>query len=383
MLASKLLWPNRTIIIAVALTVLFASIVIIGPRLLAFYEWFWGYRRIYQLFSVEFNWSDNLSSVVATIGSFIYATAWIPLSIWIARILFWKYDRRQLLLGFCAWMAVYAHMPILKLMFDDSCFAKDGTPIKWYVESQDGKIVLFSDGGFDRYGNQKTLVTPEICRRYSIQELSAPRRVSLDEIRDGKIKLFSSTGQPLASYYESADGEIEVFAGTGIAHPGIGIKLLPMNEATALKIKKKLSERPGYDPYSVGYDPQKGKPAPDNATTHKPDSKAGAETPPGSVSGRWRADIEGPLGPEWKNATEDKPLKNDFQPYKSGTGEPDKDYSQPIAGDSGAEGIGPAECRANPDGGVSCCKPGQRVVIYKADPPTNLGKSWKADCSLW
>ena len=65
----------------------FAVVVLIAltvgvPRIVAVYELYWGKDNIQRLFYEDLGLSEAWSSFIAVVGSFFYALAWVPLSLW-------------------------------------------------------------------------------------------------------------------------------------------------------------------------------------------------------------------------------------------------------------------------------------------------------------
>ncbi len=105
---------------AVAIAVVAAAGI---PRIVASYELYWSRDGIQRLFYEDLGLSESWSSFIAVVGSFVYALAWVPLTLWTYRLLAWRFNGQLLLVAFASWVFVYGHVPLMHaLLGSDACF---------------------------------------------------------------------------------------------------------------------------------------------------------------------------------------------------------------------------------------------------------------------
>ncbi len=92
-------------------------------RVKAVYELYWSRDNIERLFYEDIGLSQAWSAFIAVVGSFFYALAWVPLTLWSYRVLAWRFSFRQASLAFACWVFVYGHVPLLHAVLgSDACF---------------------------------------------------------------------------------------------------------------------------------------------------------------------------------------------------------------------------------------------------------------------
>jgi hypothetical protein len=225
-------------VLAVVAAVAIASIVALRlPRIIAAYELYWSRNSIQRLFYEDLGLSESWSAFIAVVGSFVYALAWVPLSLWTSRLLAWRFNSRQLVVAFASWVFIYGHVPLLHaLLGSDSCFnQRTGGPLKWYAENANGDITLYDSGGFDTVTREeKRPVTPEICASFARQKANGrPRKitVNLDD-----IEFFDpNSGRARVWYSQAADDTYELFDSRGF-NPATAEKLLPVTKEVIANI---------------------------------------------------------------------------------------------------------------------------------------------------
>ena len=231
-------------IFAVAIAAVAAFILVLGvPRFVAVYQLYWSQGNIQRLFYEDLGLSQAWSSLIAVVGSFFYALAWVPLTLWTFRVLVWRFSARQLIVAFACWVFVYGHVPLLHaLLGADACFnQRTGAPMKWFVQDADGRIVLFDSAGFDIVTRvEKRPVTPDICSSFARQKANnRPRKITAD-VR--QVEFFdSTTGRPRVWYSRVSDGNFELFDLRGY-HPNSSEVLLPMTKEVVDEIMKRLAD---------------------------------------------------------------------------------------------------------------------------------------------
>jgi hypothetical protein len=228
--------------IAVAVLVVLAVLFYL-PRFTAAYELYWGQENLRRLFYEDLGLSEAWSSFIAVVGSFFYALAWVPLSLWTYRVLAWRFDNRQLAVAFGCWVLVYGHVPLMHaLLGSDACFnQRTGAPLKWYVEESDGHVVLFDSAGFDSVtGAEKRPVTPEICGTFATQKANnRPRKITTN-VRNLEF-FYPTTGRARVWYSKSADGSYELFDARGF-NPATSEPLLPVTKEIVADILDRASK---------------------------------------------------------------------------------------------------------------------------------------------
>ena len=213
-------------------------VLLIGlDRIITLYELIWGKATIERLFYEDLGLSRSWSSFIAVVGSFFYALAWAPLSLWTYRVLAWRFSPRQFTTAFLCWVFVYGHAPLAHaLLGTDVCFnQRTGAPQKWYVEDLSGEITLFDSGGYDALrGAEKRPVTSEICNQFARQKANAAPRRLLASV--STIEFFDPiSGRPKVWYYKTSDGNYELFNSRGF-HPGSSEPLLPVTKGIVADI---------------------------------------------------------------------------------------------------------------------------------------------------
>ena len=235
----KWLWGVAVGLAAVVCLALFFYL----PRISAVYDLYWSQAGIRQLFYEDLGFSEAWSSFFAVVGSFFYALAWVPLSLWTYRVLAWRFSSRQLLIAFSSWVLVYGHVPLLHaLLGSQACINQaTGEPLKWYVEQPDGRLVLFDSGGFDTAtGSQKRRATPQVCARFAAQNANGRPHKITTEVRE--LEFFNpSTGQPRVWYHKAVDGSFDLFDAPGY-DPATGAALVPVSKELVGEIRARAAK---------------------------------------------------------------------------------------------------------------------------------------------
>jgi hypothetical protein len=200
-----------------AVLVLILLLVMVAPGSMALYETYWGKESIRGLFYEDLGFSYSWSSFIAIVGSFFYGLAWVPLIAWTARVLFWRFNTRQLVTAFACWVLVYGHVPLLEAFLgSDNCFnQRTGVALKWYVEDPNGQITLFDSAGFDTVTRaEKQPVTPDVCRAFVQQKnKEQPRRITASA---KEIEFFDpNNGRPKVWYSKDSDGSYALYDRSG------------------------------------------------------------------------------------------------------------------------------------------------------------------------
>lgn len=195
----------KWIAIATAAILFFILILVLAffGRVVAVYELLWGKASIERLLYEDIGLSQSWSAFIAVVGSFFYALAWVPLSLWTYRILAWRFSARQFTVAFLCWAFVYGHVPFLHAMLGtDACFnQRTGAPQKWFIEASDGQITLFDSGGYDVIsGSEKHPVTSKICSAFARQKANAGPRKVTGNVRE--LEFFDAiSGRPRIWYH--------------------------------------------------------------------------------------------------------------------------------------------------------------------------------------
>ncbi len=202
-----------------------------APYLIALYQLYWSGAGIQRLFYEDLGFSSSWSQFIGVVASFVYALAWVPLTLWTYRLLAWRFDARQLGIAFVSWVAIYGHAPLLHaLLGTDACFNQQtGAPMKWYSRAINGQIMLSDSGGFDPVtGQKRELVTPQICADFAKQRTQyVPRKITGD-IRT--ITFFDPVdGRPHVWYSKLPNGQFEFFDAPGF-NPATSEALLPVSK---------------------------------------------------------------------------------------------------------------------------------------------------------
>lgn len=230
---------NRKWIWGIAIAAAIALIMsFVFPGIISVYQLYWSQGNIQRLFYEDLGLSQAWSSLIAVVGSFFYALAWVPLTLWTFRVLVWRFSARQLIVAFACWVFVYGHVPLLHaLLGADACFnQRTGAPMKWFVQDADGRIVLFDSSGFDIVTRvEKRPVTPDICSSFARQKTNdRPRKITANVTT---IEFFNPiSGRPRIWYYKKSDGTYELFDSRGF-HPGSSEPLLPVTKDIVVDIK--------------------------------------------------------------------------------------------------------------------------------------------------
>lgn len=236
-------WQLAAIIVGATALIVVIFLSMFYGRIVATYELVWGKESIERLFYEDIGFSRSLAAFIAIVGSFFYALAWVPLSLWTYRILAWRFSGRQLVTAFVCWVFVYGHAPLAHaLLGSDVCFnQRTGVPLKWYVQAPNGEITLFDSGGYDKAGTQKLLVTRDICDAHGRQAANVvPRRIAAS-VRD--VQFFDpNTGRPRVWYYKTLNGTYELYDAPGFS-PGTSDPLLPMSREIVADIIARAPER--------------------------------------------------------------------------------------------------------------------------------------------
>jgi hypothetical protein len=230
-------------VIAIAAVAVVVLIVVNLPGFGAVSRLYWSQANIEKLFYEDLGLSHSWSAFIAVVGSFFYALAWVPLSAWVYRVLFWRFNARQLSLAFICWVSVYGHVPLLHaLLGTDSCFnQRTGEATKWYVQDNDGQIILFDSGGFDAVtGVEKQRVTTQICTAVARQKKNdRPRQITADP---RQIEFFdAATGRAKVWYSRSSNGSYELFDAYGY-HPTTSEVLRAVNKEVVSDILQRLAD---------------------------------------------------------------------------------------------------------------------------------------------
>jgi hypothetical protein len=199
------------------------------PGLIALYNLYWGGEGIRSLLYEDLGFSDSWSHFLSVVGAFVYALAWVPLTVWTYRLVAWRFDARQLVIAFASWVFVYGHAPLLHALFGThTCFnQRTGEPMKWYVELSDGTIVLYDSAGYDTAtGAQKKPVNVSICVAYDKQRTNErPHKITADI---GTIEFFDPvTSRPRVWYTKNTDGTYTLYDARGF-DPASGTPLQPI-----------------------------------------------------------------------------------------------------------------------------------------------------------
>ena len=238
-LSRRLAW-----IIGILLVVFVAVIAVLYlGRIKAVYELYWGQDQLRRLFYEDVGLSDAWSSFIAVVGSFVYALAWLPLSLWTWRLLAWRFNVRQLTTAFTCWVLIYGHVPLVHaLLGSDACFnQRTGEPLKWYVQDPNGDIFLFDSGGFDiARATQKAPVTPAICSAFARQKVNGrPHRIVADV---QSVEFFDpNNGRPRVWYSKAPDGSYLLFDASGF-NPSTGESLLPITKDAVADIMARVAK---------------------------------------------------------------------------------------------------------------------------------------------
>jgi hypothetical protein len=198
-------------------------------RIKAVYQLYWGSNQLRSLFYEDAGLSDAWSSFIGVVGSFFFAFAWVPLSLWSWRLLAWRFSFRQAAISLVCWVVIYGTVPLVHaLLGSDVCFnQRNGEPLKWYVEELSGKIMLFDSDGYDTArATQKLPVTPAICSAFARQKINGrPNQITTDI---HGIEFFDpNSGKPRVWYYKAADGSFILFDASGF-NPKTGERLNPV-----------------------------------------------------------------------------------------------------------------------------------------------------------
>jgi hypothetical protein len=236
-------WKWAVIIGATAALLVLVLLSSFYGRLVAAYELVWGKDSIERLFYEDLGLSRSWSEFIAVIGSFFYALAWVPLSLWTYRVVVWRFNGRQFVTAFVCWLFVYGHAPLAHaLLGSDVCFnQRTGVPLKWYVQAPNGEITLFDSGGFDTAGARKLPVTPDICKGFARQIAHvAPHRITAS-VRE--LQFFDpNTGHPLVWYHKNPNGAYELYDAPGYS-PGTSDPLVPVSKDVVPDIIARAPER--------------------------------------------------------------------------------------------------------------------------------------------
>jgi hypothetical protein len=212
------------------------------PSIIALYQLYWSGEGIRKLFYEDLGFSEAWTSFIAVVFSFVYALAWVPLTLWSYRLLAWHFDQRQLMIAFASWVFIYGHAPLLHALFGrDTCFnQRTGEPMKWYTEAADGTIVLYDSGGYDSTtGEQKKQASLAICTAYEKQRNNErPRRITADATT---LEFFDPiTGRPRVWYAKNPDGTYTLYDRRGF-DPATSQVLQPITADVAQDIKAKAA----------------------------------------------------------------------------------------------------------------------------------------------
>jgi hypothetical protein len=238
-LSRRLAW-----IVGILLAVLVAVIVVLYlGRIEAVYQLYWGRDQLRRLFYEDVGMSDAWSSFIAVVGSFVYALAWVPLSLWTWRLLAWRFNAHQLVTAFACWVLIYGHVPLVHaLLGSDACFnQRTGEPLKWYVQDPNGDIFLFDSGGFDvARATQKVPVTPAICSAFARQKVNGrPHRIIADV---QSVEFFDpNNGRPRVWYSKAPDGSYLLFDASGF-NPSTGESLLTITKDAVADIMTRVAK---------------------------------------------------------------------------------------------------------------------------------------------
>ena len=225
-------------IVGIVLSLLVGVVVVLFlGRIEAVYQLYWGRDQLRRLFYEDVGLSDAWSSFIAVVGSFVYALAWVPLSLWTWRLLAWRFNAHQLATAFACWVLIYGHVPLVHaLLGSDACFnQRTGEPLKWYVQEPNGDIALFDSGGFDTArATQKLPVTPAICSAFARQKVNGRPHLITADVHS--IEFFDpNNGRPRVWYSKAQDGSFALFDASGF-NPSTGEKLTPITKDIVVEI---------------------------------------------------------------------------------------------------------------------------------------------------
>jgi len=207
-------------------------IVAIFPRLLAVYYSYYGEESIERLFFEVTGLDAPLSKLLAVPFAIFYGIAWVFVIGWAGAVLRWKLDPRKLLIALPCFVIVYAMAPAAQLILGTPCFnQRDGTPQKWYVIRQDGKIILYDSPGFDPdTGAEKKPVNAEVCRIASRQRIGElPHKID----DQNALRLFPKV------WYASRNNQTDFFDQEGINAKTLEI-LRPATDAIMEPVRERL-----------------------------------------------------------------------------------------------------------------------------------------------
>jgi hypothetical protein len=217
------------VVVAVAAVVAVLVLLFFARGLIAVFSAYWSFGGIKRVLYQDLGMSDALSSVLATALAFIEGLVWLPVIAWPFKLLRMKFTWRQAAIAFGCWVAAYGTTPFLHAAFGrDVCFNQaTGTAEKWYV-MRDGKVVLFDSPGYDSFGVEKTIVTPDVCRLHMRQVSGVGAKPITDP--PSSIQFFDSgSGLARVWYDRGQDGVIHLFDAPGY-DPSTGEKLAPVTK---------------------------------------------------------------------------------------------------------------------------------------------------------
>jgi hypothetical protein len=142
-------------------------VLLLLPRLFGLYWLYWGQGVFRDLFHDDIGLSEDWASTLGTIAAVFYALAMLHLmgrSTW--QLLSRRVNLQQLSLWLARYFFVFASPHAIRgiaAAFEDACFNRAGEPVRWYVQSADGRVLLYNTPGHDGAGNPKQPVTRQIC----------------------------------------------------------------------------------------------------------------------------------------------------------------------------------------------------------------------------
>jgi hypothetical protein len=218
------------------------------PMMLALYELYWGRDQLHTLLYEDVGLNDSTASVLAVVGSFIYAIVWIPLSMWVWKLFFWRFDLKQLAIMFGCWVLIYGHVPFIHAVFSkDICFnQRTGASTKWYIQAPNGEITLSDNAGYDAvFGVAKQPATQKVCALLSRQKSNGhPNKITSDV---GSIQYFDpNTGNAKVWFTMDADNNYVLFDASGF-NPTTGEALRAMTPATVSDILSRQAKAKAAD----------------------------------------------------------------------------------------------------------------------------------------
>jgi len=208
---------NRRWIAAVTILIL-GGILLASPASL----YFWSYRGFQTLFHDDFGAPASLSSVLAVVAAFLYASA-SPLV-----VLRWFASGRRTWRAFFAVFLFFATTPLLHWLFDSNFNQRTQESQKWYVWLGRCDIKLSDSPGFDPItGRQKSRYSTDVAEIVERCNKGIIPKSVTDDVRG--IRFFDSiTAAPLIWFHRQSDGTFALFDDKGF-YFGTGDPLEPVS----------------------------------------------------------------------------------------------------------------------------------------------------------